>query len=154
RQHVDFIDDVNLEARPGRTVLNVLAEIPNLVDAAVAGAVDFQNVDILAGGDTPTNLALIAGRWRRAVYAIQRLGENPSGARLADSARPGEKIGVGNSIALQCIGQSLSDVFLTDNVLELLRAIAPGQDGIYFRTGALEGFFTARSRLPLGHGRS
>src|SRR5437867_4401966 len=54
-------------------------------------------------------------------------------------------------------------MFLADNVLELLRPIAPGQNGIDFctpaeswedcRRGAHQGFFTACSRLPLCHGR-
>ena len=58
REHVDFVDDVDLVARAAGAVLDVAAELADLVDAAVAGAVDLEHVDVVAGGDA-------AGRCRR-----------------------------------------------------------------------------------------
>ena len=53
REHVDFVDDVDLVACPAGPKLHVLPQFADLVDAAVAGAVDLQHVDVLAGGDAP-----------------------------------------------------------------------------------------------------
>ena len=39
--HVDFVNDVNLESRPCRPVLDVLAKVPDLVNSVIAGTVDF-----------------------------------------------------------------------------------------------------------------
>ena len=50
-EHVDFVNDVNLEARTGRSVFGGFAQLADFVDAAVAGAVDFENVQRAAFRD-------------------------------------------------------------------------------------------------------
>ena len=47
-EHVDFVDDVNLESRPAGPHVDVLPQLADLVDAAIAGAVDLQHVDVVA----------------------------------------------------------------------------------------------------------
>src|SRR5262249_5973147 len=91
-QHVDFIDDVDLETGPGGPVLDVAADLADLVDAAVAGAVDLQHVHVLAGGDAAADLAGVAGRGGRAVDAVEGLGEDAGGGGLADAAGAGEQV--------------------------------------------------------------
>ena len=66
REHVDFVDDVDLEPRPAGANVDVLPQLADLVDAAIAGAVDFQHVDVAAGADALADVALVAGRRRRA----------------------------------------------------------------------------------------
>jgi len=44
RQHVNFVDDVDLVSAGGRQVLDVLSELADIVDLAVGGAVDFDDV--------------------------------------------------------------------------------------------------------------
>ncbi len=63
REHVDFVDDVDLVARPAGADADVLAELADFVDAAVAGAVDFQHVDVAAGADALANVALDCREW-------------------------------------------------------------------------------------------
>src|SRR5207253_8645926 len=138
---------------PTRAELDVVAKIPNLVDAPVAGAGDFQNVDVFATRDAAARVTLVAGRRRGALDAVQSLGQNPSRTCFADAARSREKIGVGHSVALQGIHQSPRHRLLTNNVLKLLRTIAPGQDRVVFRTGGRWDFLNCRSWLPLCHGR-
>ncbi len=48
REHVDFVDDVDLEPHAAGPHGDVLPQLANLVDAAVAGAVDLEHVDIVA----------------------------------------------------------------------------------------------------------
>ena len=88
REHVDFVDDVDLVARSAGPKLHVLAQLADLVDAVVAGAVDFQDVDVFAGGDGLADVALVARRRRRPLHAVERLGQDAGGAGLADAARP------------------------------------------------------------------
>ena len=47
-EHVDFVDDVDLESCPAGPHAGVLPQLADFVDAAVAGAVDFQHVHVLA----------------------------------------------------------------------------------------------------------
>ena len=48
REHVDFVDDVDLEPRPAGPHVDVLPQLADFVDAAVAGAVDLQHVHVVA----------------------------------------------------------------------------------------------------------
>ena len=47
-EHVDFVDDVDLEPRPAGPHVDVLPQLADFVDAAVAGPVDLQHVDVVA----------------------------------------------------------------------------------------------------------
>ena len=67
REHVDFVDDVDLVPHAAGPHGHVLPQLANLVDAAVAGAVDFQHVDVVAGRHAEADVALVARRRRRAV---------------------------------------------------------------------------------------
>ena len=51
-------------------------------------------------------------------------------AGLADAAGPGEQIGMGDAVAFEGIDQHLRDRFLADQIAELLRPIAAGQDRV------------------------
>ena len=62
REHVDFVDDVDLEPRPAGPHADVLPQLANFVDAAIAGPVDLQHVDVVAGADAAADVALVAGR--------------------------------------------------------------------------------------------
>ena len=103
------------------------------VDAVVAGAVDLEHVHVLAGGDALADVAFAAGRGRRSLLAVERLGEDAGGRGLADAACSGEEIGVGDAVALEGVGQGAGDRLLADEVGEGLRPIAPRQDGVALR---------------------
>ena len=60
-EHVHFIDDIDLVLALGRQILDLLPQVPDLVDAPVGGAVDFQDVQGGAVGDLPAHLAGVVG---------------------------------------------------------------------------------------------
>ena len=130
REHVDFVDDVNLEPHAAGPHGDVLPQLANFVDAAVAGAVDLQHVDVVAGGDAQADVALVARRGRRAVDAVERLGQDAGGRRLADAAGAGEQIGVADAVAGDGLLQRLGDVLLADQLVERLRPVAAGDDDV------------------------
>ena len=51
RQHVHFVDDVDLVTRSAWTHGCVGSQLSNFIDPAIAGTVDFQNVHVFAGID-------------------------------------------------------------------------------------------------------
>ena len=131
REHVNFVDDVYFVSRaawPHRHVLPQLAELSST--SAVARAVDFQHVDVIARGDADANVALVAGRGRRSANAIERLGENAGGRSLPHAARPGEKIRVPDAVAGDGLLQGAGDVLLAHQFIERLRPISPGDDDV------------------------
>ena len=99
-----------------------------MLDAVVARAVDFQNVERITGGDF---LAVIARAVRihgRTFLAIERLGQNPGGRSLSDPARPDEEIRVREPILRNCVLERARDVRLSDQIIERLGAIFSGED--------------------------
>ena len=142
REHVHFVDDVDLEAAPRRPHGDVLPQLPDLVDAAVARSVDLHHVDILPGGNRPARLAGVAGFGRRSPFALEGLGVDPRGARLPNAAGAGEEIGVADPPRLDRAGESAGHVLLADQFIEPLRPVAAGDDLIgsrfshdFFRVG-------------------
>jgi hypothetical protein len=127
RQHVHFVDDVDLEAALCRLVADVVDDFADVVDAGVGGAVDFEDVDGVAGGDLLAVGAGVAGCRRRAVGAIQGLGEDACRGRLADTTHAGEEEGVGDPSAADGVGQGAADVLLPDDLFERLRAPLAGE---------------------------
>ena len=77
------------------------------------------------------DVALVAGRRRRAALAVERLGQNAGGRGLADAAGTGEQIGVADAIAGDRLLQRPGDVLLADQLVERLRPIAASDDDVF-----------------------
>ena len=84
-------------------------------------------------------------------YAVERLGEDAGGAGLADAAGAGEEVGVGDAAGLQRVDERRGDVFLADQVGELLRPVAPRDDGVLRRGRAGQATRCGRGLLALRH---
>ena len=128
-EHVDFVDDVDFVGAAGGGVAGVLAELADLVDVVVAGAVDFDDVEAVAGGDFAAGVALVAGFGAvAAVHAVEGLGEQAGGGGLAGAAGPDEDVGMGDAAGLDGAGQRLDDRLLAHDLVEFLRAPFSRQD--------------------------
>ena len=87
-QHVNFIDDVDLESRTAGPHGHIGAQLPNLFNPTVTGTVDLDHIHVFAGFDRGGI---------RLVGFVQSFGENPSRRCLADSASTREQVSVSNS---------------------------------------------------------
>ena len=125
RQHVHLVDDVDLVASFGGRELHLLAQVAHLVDAAVRGRVDLEDVERRAVGDLRAALADAAGIGRRPLLAVQRLRENLRRARLARAARPRKKIGMGDAAGRNRLGKRPRYSFLPHEILESARPPLP-----------------------------
>ena len=128
REHVDFVNDVDLELGAGRGVLAGLAQLADLLDAVVAGAVDFEHVQRAAFGDFLAARVVVVEIHLRAAGAIEALGEDAGDGGFAGAARAAKQVGVGDALLLDGVGQRLGDVFLAHHIAEALRPILPGYD--------------------------
>ncbi len=131
RQHVNFVDDVYLVMTARRARRNVLPQRPDVVDAVVARAINLAHVEVFALGNGRAAAAHVARRRRRSFGAIQRLGEDARSRSLADTAGAGEQVGVRDPVAGHGVLQRLCHRFLADQLVELLRAVTPGHDGVF-----------------------
>ena len=136
RQHVDFVDDVDLVARAGRRVAHAVIDLPDVVDAGVGGGVHLQHVHVPAFHD---RLAMHAGaghvdgrRLHRAVrrLVVQGARQNPRGGGLADAADAGEDPGLRNPPGLERVRQRPHHGVLADQMLETVGAIFARQHPI------------------------
>ena len=96
RQHVHFVDDVDLVTPGGGGVLRVFDDVAHVVDAGVGGGVDFDQVDEAAAVNLGTGRADAAGLGAGVVVvrAVEAFGENARQRGLADAACASEQIGV------------------------------------------------------------
>ena len=70
REHVDFVDVINLEPGPAGAQAGILPQFADGLDAIIAGAVDLDHVDILSGRDRLADVADIARFFGRPLDAI------------------------------------------------------------------------------------
>src|SRR5690606_8359079 len=125
-QPVRLVDDVELVPQLRRRVLDPLAEIANIFDAAVGGGVDLDDVGRAPLVDRDAGLADVAGTLRRVgIEAVDRLGQQPGGRRLAGAAWPAEEVSVRDATSRDRVAERVTNVVLPDQLaaLERLRAI-------------------------------
>jgi hypothetical protein len=84
---VHFVDQIDAELSVRRKKADILAQLAHLLDAIVAGPIDLENIEAVAGRDFTARVALAARRLGRPLHAIQRLGKNARGRGLAHPAR-------------------------------------------------------------------
>ncbi len=155
RQHVDFVDDVDLEAVARGAERDPFLELSHLVDAVVRGAVDLLHVDVVAGGDLFARRAHLTrdrrrpGRFAVGADAIEALGEEARARRLADAADPREEERVGDAVGRDGVGERPGDVLLAGKILERLRAVFAGEDEVTHSAEIAEARSERERRRPL-----
>ena len=107
RQHVHFVDEVDLVAAARGRVLHVLEQLARVIDLGARRGVDFDEVDeaalvdLLAGAHLPQGVAVTP------VSQLRHFGEDARDGGLADAARAGEQEGVMHAALRQRIAQRL-----------------------------------------------
>ena len=127
REHVRFVDDVDLVvAFAGGGVHRPLAQVARVVDAAVAGGIDLDHVEVgRAAPDAEAVLALAAGlAVGVAIGAVERHREDPRGGRLADAAGAGQEIAVADAAPGHGAAKDGGHVVLHEQVGEAFGAVA------------------------------
>ena len=121
-QHVDFVDHVYLVARLAGRESHPLAQLPDLIDAAIRCRVDLDQVQTGPRSHTPADVALVARRIIHVTDAIDGLGKNTGRRGLARSTQPGEQVSMPNAPCADLVAQCSRNVLLPENILERLAA--------------------------------
>jgi len=124
---VDFVDDVDFELGSHGPDADGGTQLANVVDTAIGRAIDFHDVDVISGGDTLADIALVAGNTVDGVGAIECFGEDSGGGRFADSPCAREHVSVGDTTGTNGVAECFGDVLLANNVVEGLRPKATGE---------------------------
>ena len=121
RDLVGLVEDVDLPSQVRRGVVDPVAELPDVRDAAVARGVDLDEVHRPALADRDARLAPVARVAVLEVRAVDGLGEDPGERRLARPARADEEDRVGDPAGADGVPQRLDDGGLPDDLAEGLR---------------------------------
>jgi hypothetical protein len=121
-QHVDFVDNVDLEPASGGCVLDVVAQVADVLDLVVGGAVNFDDIQRISRGDLAAGFAFATGFGDNAGFAVQRFCEDPGGRGFPDAARADEQVGMADALLGDGVLQGARDVFLSDDFIEPLRS--------------------------------
>ena len=115
-QHVDLVNDVDLERALGGGEVDLLAQAADVVDAAVAGGVDLDQVHGPGLVDGGAGAALVARLAVPRLQAADGLGKNAGGAGLARAPRPAEQVRVGHPALHDGLPQRAGHVLLAFHV--------------------------------------
>ena len=136
REHVDFVDEVDLVPAAGGRVLHVLEQLARVVDLGARGRIDFDEIDEPAFIDLATGGAFPARGRPRRHFAIEALGEDARDGGLAHAAGAGEEEGVMDAVGGERVGERLQHMLLAGELLEALGAPFTGECGVAHRVGA------------------
>jgi hypothetical protein len=135
----DFVDDEHLVTGVDGLILDHLPDGLHVLDRAVGSAVDLQNVHRPILVDSQAKLAGVAGCGRRSVGAVESLGQDAGGRRLARTPRAGKEIGLGDLSHPDGVLEGLGDGLLADHVLERPGPVFAGQHQVRHRFGYASG---------------
>jgi hypothetical protein len=93
-QHMDFVNDVNLVAGLVGGIVDLLTQAPNIINAGIAGGINFDNVQGSGLAYCLAHGAAIARFTITIAKAVYCLGQNTRRARLTGSSWTTEEIGV------------------------------------------------------------
>ena len=94
RQHVHFIDQVDLEAAARRGVLHVIEQIAGIFHFGARGGVDLDQIDKTPLLDLAAVITYAARRGGDPGFAVETFCQQTGNRGLTDAAGAGEKIGV------------------------------------------------------------
>ena len=113
-----FVDDEDLERAVARGVLAFVADTLGVLDAAVGGGVDLDHVEAVTLLDRQADRVIEGEVGLGTAGAVQGLGQDTGGGRLAGATRSDEEIGMGHALGLERIAEGPDDVLLPDEFVE------------------------------------
>ena len=130
RQHVNFVNEVHLIGilAACRSEVCFFPQAANLIDAAVAGGVQFDEIERTTLPVGPTALAFVAGVSVLRVGAVDGLSEKTARGGLAGTPWAREQIGVRYLVRLHGVRERTGDGLLSGQFRERVRTPFPIQD--------------------------
>ncbi len=135
REHVHFVDDIDLVARGDRPIAYLLDDLADIVDPGMRGGVHLDHVDMAAVHD---RLAMFAGDAQvdgglvdLGGLVVQRPCQDTRRRRLADAANAGQHVGLGDAAGFEGVGERAHHRLLADHqVGEVLGAVFARQNTV------------------------
>jgi len=117
-QHVYLIDQVHLYPTSAGHVLRIVDQLAHVINAGIAGSIDFQQIHEAAGIDIHACAAFATRLSASAALAVQAFGKNAGDGSFADATGTGEQKRVVNTVRFQCVGKRPHHMLLPDQFSE------------------------------------
>ena len=135
REHVHFVDDVDLVAAGRGAVEHALEKLAHLRDAGVAGRVDLDDVDVAVLRDRHAlvaHAARLRGRPALAVRpdAVEHARDDARRRRLADAAHAGQHERVGEASGVDRVRKRAHHRVLADQRGEVAGSVLAGENAV------------------------
>ena len=124
-EHVDLVDDIHALVALHRAHEGLLAQLADVIDAAVARRIDLHHVGHGIPVDPLADFACAAGVAPLRVQAVDRLGDDFGAGGLPAPAQAGEQIGMGRLSGCQLVFERLDDRCLSTDIVQRLRTVFP-----------------------------
>ena len=150
RQHVNFVDDIDLHPRRGRPVARRFDDLAHVVDAGVRCGVHLDHINMPRLDDSFAMHAIVGHGDRRhgdrgrvalrRFLVVQRARKDSRRRRLADAAHASQQIGLVDAPEREGIRQDANHHILPDQLGEAFRPVfarkdAIGRGGVHRRAG-------------------
>ena len=128
-QHVDFVNDIDLVAGRGRSVVDAVQNVgTDVVDPGLGGAIHLDHVHMLAGGNRLAGIALAArlGGWPALAIrtgAVQPFGDDSRGGGLAGAANAGHDEGLRDPVRGKGVLEGAHHGLLADQIRKRFGAV-------------------------------
>ena len=148
RQHMNFIDDIDLIARAGGAILHAFDDFSYIINAGPAGRIHFQHIHMAAFHNRHTMLACSAGLGGGpaaaiGANAIHTLGNDPRGGCFARTTNSCHHESLRDPICLKGVAQRAHHRLLANKIGKGFWPVFAGQNLIALGRG----FAHAGSRL-------
>ena len=117
-EHVHLVDNVYAVAPVGGRILDLVADIPDILHAVVGGGVNLHHVHGGAGDDGPAGRTFVAGASVHRVLTVDCPGEDLRDTGFTGSTGSAEQVGVADASRRDLIFQGLYDGVLSLYVLK------------------------------------
>ena len=130
REHVDFVDDVDFEFSTGWGVRDAVAQVLDLPDATVRGAVDLEDVEAASFLDFLADIVVGVEVCLRAVGTVEGFGEDAGGGGFSDAPGADKEKGVGEAAFGDGVGEGADNMFLADQFGKGAGAVFAGENEV------------------------
>ena len=119
-EHMHFVYDIDLVARVAGREPDLVAQVADVVDAAIAGGVNLNEVKSAPVVDGNADAAFVVRLALGGRKAIHRLGEDARRAGFARAARAAKQVCVRDALLRHRLLERLDDCLLPNNLAQAL----------------------------------
>ncbi len=128
REHMHLVDQVDFKAPRRRCVLNVVQQLPGVLDLGTGSRIHFYQINESILCDRHTGTACTTGLRADARITIEAFGQNTGNSGFPHTPGTGKQIGMVQPVVIEGIDQGPQHMLLPNHLAKIARAPLAGQN--------------------------